>query len=599
MNILEVFLHQMHTFHHRIYNMTVEPYLRRNQLVVRWRTNMKNMIRFISLLLVTAICVDIFSVVAFATEKYQKVELEVHNESNYHYENIGDTEEIEPKSQVALTPLSIVRQPVDCEVDNVGDMAVIDLEAKGEGLTYQWYVSNKGIAYDVSAVKSNTYKIKVTEKVNGRFLYCVVKDKNGYEIQSNIVKIKIREPENSYLLQNGKKTTHGIVYTGENGTWHIYGTADGAGFISLSGGINKIPDWMRSGDIISISFNSDSSARLVFRGFTEEYPKGTTLLSVHESTVYKIPDLSKFKGVDIRLQVPGNAGKVDTVVTPNISRKLPYYGKPCLTIIDDDGDIHFKTDVLPLIKELGVNISTAVTTTRIGSGSKWMNWEEIMDCHRNGAEVLCHTYSHPTAAQLNQWTDQELVNRLTMARDNLLSRRINTGDILVYSSSTGYVKRMRQAASSVFKAGIVIGGHSVNNQNSDVYNLKRYRIDFTTGDGDKTKRDWNIKDMKDYIDVVAACGGFQIMMFHTSSANWRQLVQVDSEGKVLLDKNGNPIPLLDSSGNKIEDIDGSRYSQTYGHLVYVPILREIILYAQSKGVEIVSANEGIGYYYGK
>ena len=506
---------------------------------------------------------------------------------------------LQSEEEAMFSELCITRQPVDAVVNKIGDVAVVNFEAKGEGLTYQWYVSSKGISYEASAIKTNSYRIKVTESVNGRYLYCVVSDVKGNSMQTDIVKISVcEESEESYLCQNGRKDTHGIVYEGENGIWHIYGKTDGAGYISLSGGVNTIPAWMKSGDMLYVSLNSDSSVVLVFRGFTKDIPDGVTMLSVHDSAVYKVPDLDAFTGIDVRLQVPSDSGDIDVTVTPSVSRKLPYYGQPCLTLIDDDGDIHFLKDVLPLCEELGISISTAVTTMRIGSDSRWMDWEEIQECQSRGAEVLCHTYSHPTPAELKKWSDQDISDRLTIARDSMQSRGLDSGNILVYSSSTGYEERMRKTAESIFRAGIVIGGDMVNHGGSDVYSLKRYRIDYAAGDGDKTKCDWNMTDLKDYIDVVAATGGFEIMMFHTSHLNWRRLIQTDQNGNALVDVDGNPILLQDSAGNPIYDHDGSKYQQTYGHLIYIPMLREMIHYAQGKGVEIVTAAEGICRYYG-
>ena len=102
----------------------------------------------------------------------------------------------------------------------------------------------------------------------------------------------------------------------------------------------------------------------------EEYPDGFRLLAIQESAVYKIPDLSSFSGIDVRLQVSSGEEHIDTVLNPKISFTLPDYGNPMLTIIDADGGILYLKDILPLCNEMGVSISTAVTTTRIGSSSK-------------------------------------------------------------------------------------------------------------------------------------------------------------------------------------------------------------------------------------
>lgn len=399
------------------------------------------------------------------------------------------------------------------------------------------------------------------------------------------------------LLQKGVKESNGMFYEGENGSWHIYGIPEKASFVSLSGGKNSIPEWMATGEIVYVELNSDSPVELVFRAFNEEYPDGFRLLAIQESAVYKIPDLSSFSGIDVRLQVSSGEEHIDTVLNPKISFTLPDYGNPMLTIIDDDGGILYLKDILPLCNEMGVSISTAVTTTRIGSSSKWMTWEDIKTCHAMGAEVLCHTYSHPTPNDLLLLSDLEIRERLTTARDKLLDEGIETGDILVYSSSTGYEIRMLNAARSVFKAGIIIGGNTINSKDSDPYRLKRYRIDFASGDGDKSREDYDLEDIKRYIDTVSVCGGWEIMMFHTSNTKWCQLVEVDTDGQPVYDENNEVIPLYDQEGKPLTDSDGSEYERTVGHLVYVPMLKEAIEYARSKGVEIVSAKDGYEAYF--
>ena len=186
---------------------------------------------------------------------------------------------------------------------------------------------------------------------------------------------------------------------------------------------------------------------------------------------------------------------------------------------------------------------------------------------------------------------------MTTARDKLLDEGIETGDILVYSSSTGYEIRMLNAARSVFKAGIIIGGNTINSKDSDPYRLKRYRIDFASGDGDKSREDYDLEDIKRYIDTVSVCGGWEIMMFHTSNTKWCQLVEVDTDGQPVYDENNEVIPLYDQEGKPLTDSDGSEYERTVGHLVYVPMLKEAIEYARSKGVEIVSAKDGYEAYF--
>ncbi|MDE6764277.1 MAG: polysaccharide deacetylase family protein [Oscillospiraceae bacterium] len=400
------------------------------------------------------------------------------------------------------------------------------------------------------------------------------------------------------LSENQTKFTNGITYEGKNGYWHIYGTPEKTCFVTLAGGTSVIPEWFESGKKLYISLNTDTAAKLVFRAFSDEAPDGVTLLSAQGSTVFEVPDMRGYRGLAIRLQVTGGSGEIDTVVHPIISDEPIYYGTPMLTIIDDDGDIHYLKDILPLCQEMNVNIASAVTTTRVGSSDRWMSWEDIKNCYNQGMEILCHTYSHPTPSELDDMSDEEIIERLNTAFTTLMEKNgIKTGDIIVYSSSTGYTERMRKAAEQIFKAGIVIGGNTVNTADSNPYNLKRYRIDFATGDGDQSKEDYCLEDMKAYIDTVSDSGGWEIWMFHTSNTKWRQLVEVNADGSIAYDSEGNVIPLCDDNGEPVLDEDGSQYELTVGHIVYVPMLKTAINYAQEKGVKIVTAEEGFSAYF--
>ena len=393
-------------------------------------------------------------------------------------------------------------------------------------------------------------------------------------------------PENNQLTKN----VWGMQYRCENGIYHISGTPKKSSYLNLMGGENIVPKELKEGQRLQIRFGSGTNyVTLGIRAFNAEHPDGTWLLKTSTDTVFTVPDLSGYTGVSIRITVSQNSKHYDLKLTPVIReiQKQPSY----LTIIDDDGDRHYLTDLLPLMQELQVPISTAVSTLRVGSARRWMNWNDLVSLNKAGYEILCHTYSHISSQDIVNVDDDTLYSNYQKARNELLRRGIAGGDFLVYSSGTGNYARVRAIAERVFKCGIKIGGSQINTADSNVFHLSRYRIDYAASEG---RTDWNLDDMKSYVDEVSAVGGWQIWMLHTSNAIYRQRVCLDVMGNVLYE-NGKPIPMTDGKGNPVLDVDGTY--PTMGSTVFLPMLKEAILYAKEKGVQIVTVKQAYDAMY--
>jgi len=260
-----------------------------------------------------------------------------------------------------------------------------------------------------------------------------------------------------------------------------------------------------------------------------------------------------------------------------------------MTIIDDDGDKHFLTDVVPMINRLKVPIATAVTVNNIGN-SHFMSYEEIDECCDYGAEILCHTLDHPSYNSNMDIEEEAFKYRRSM--NTLLRHGYHSCDILVFTSSTGEYESYQKAAENVFKCGIKIGGSKINYSSTNKFALSRFRIDYASTEG---REDWNMSDMTSWVDECAKNGGWLILMFHTSNNIYRQRVEIDGQGNVIYDENNKPIPMV-SDGQPVIDVDGTY--PTMGKLVYLPMLEEIINYAASVGVKTVSAEYGYNIYYG-
>ena len=83
--------------------------------------------------------------------------------------------------------ITIITQPVDA-YGALGETVTVSVEAKGEGLKYQWYFSDdNGETWSKSSIKTDTYEVEMTKARAGRELYCKITDANGNVVESNIV----------------------------------------------------------------------------------------------------------------------------------------------------------------------------------------------------------------------------------------------------------------------------------------------------------------------------------------------------------------------------------------------------------------------------
>ena len=89
--------------------------------------------------------------------------------------------------------LAIVKQPVDGEAV-LGERYCVTVEAKGEGLKYQWYFRKPGAErWTKSSVTDNTYDDVLTKSRIGREVYCLITDASGNKISTDIVEL-VRVP---------------------------------------------------------------------------------------------------------------------------------------------------------------------------------------------------------------------------------------------------------------------------------------------------------------------------------------------------------------------------------------------------------------------
>ena len=115
------------------------------------------------------------------------------------YNRLGDVaKEVTNKLAPAKTTkkvAKITKQPASVTVAE-GKEAKVTVTATGDSLTYKWYYKNKGATkFSVTdSFKGKTYNVTMNSTRAGRQIYCVVTDKYGNSVKSNVVTINMTAP---------------------------------------------------------------------------------------------------------------------------------------------------------------------------------------------------------------------------------------------------------------------------------------------------------------------------------------------------------------------------------------------------------------------
>lgn len=180
--------------------------------------------------------------------------------------------------------------------------------------------------------------------------------------------------------------------------------------------------------------------------------------------------------------------------------------KAMLTIIDDDGNIKYYTDIYPLAKQKNISIATAVPASYVGK-SNHLTWDMIGEIQNNGIEVLCHTYGHPLSTKIDSMTEDDFRTDYSKAKEIFNAYGIKA-DLLVFSGSTGLYNKAQIPAQEIFKGAFLAGDNKTNQVGTNPYNIKRYRIGSNYA--------WNVQVLEGLIDSLKETGGWMVWMMHTS-----------------------------------------------------------------------------------
>ena len=150
------------------------------------------------------------------------------------YDKYGNVVQTNTVKLSMASGLRIVTQPKDAYTQ-LGSKINISVKAEGEGLTYDWYVKDViDPEYVLSSIKSSTYAPYMTEDKAGRYAYCVITDKYGNSVKTDVVRMwltaTITKQPVSVTVAEGKtaKVTVGAVGDGLTYEWFYKNKGDSA-----------------------------------------------------------------------------------------------------------------------------------------------------------------------------------------------------------------------------------------------------------------------------------------------------------------------------------------------------------------------------------
>jgi len=167
----------------------------------------------------------------------------------------------------------ITSQPKDAAV-KLGDTVSVSLAASGDGITYQWYWKNADqAAYQPSSSTGNTYSTGMTEEKDGRTVYCVITDKYGNSVTSDVAtlsiltSVQITGQPASVSVKNGATASTSVTAEGEGLTYQWYWKNADQDVYLLSSA---------SGDTYSTAMSEEKDGRTVYCVITDKHGNSVT-----------------------------------------------------------------------------------------------------------------------------------------------------------------------------------------------------------------------------------------------------------------------------------------------------------------------------------
>ena len=128
----------------------------------------------------------------------------------------GATIQTEPVTLTMKRPIVITKQPTDMYVLK-NKTAKVTVKATGKNLKYVWYVKAPGAKkFTKSNVTKNTYSVKMTAKVDGTQVYCLITDKNKKTLKSETITLGMVAAGTKFATENGQVTITGYTGSAKN-----------------------------------------------------------------------------------------------------------------------------------------------------------------------------------------------------------------------------------------------------------------------------------------------------------------------------------------------------------------------------------------------
>ncbi|MBQ9843591.1 MAG: hypothetical protein IJO31_05500, partial [Oscillospiraceae bacterium] len=156
----------------------------------------------------------------------------------------GNSVTTDTASLIALksVDLAVTTLPESVTV-NYGERFTLTVEAVGDGVTYEWYyLDPDGEAWLSTNVRSATYSGKMSEKIDGRAVYCVASDIWGNQVATNSVFLRCERAElaitkqpNDASAKLGERFNVEVIAQGDGLKYQWYFRKVGAENWSVSG----------------------------------------------------------------------------------------------------------------------------------------------------------------------------------------------------------------------------------------------------------------------------------------------------------------------------------------------------------------------------